>query len=99
MSEPKVLNGEAKQLTIEDPVPKDMVQRFHQIRAAQADCGLELLALEERKIQLLAANKKLREQHDRLFQGLLVERGLSPQTSVELDAETGKLILTEAQKG
>lgn len=84
-------NGDARRLTPEDPVPQETLQAFRQIKTAQSDVGLELLALEDRKIQLLAANKKLREQQDRLFQAILIERGLAPQTPVEIDSKTGRI--------
>lgn len=94
MSDQKT-NGEAKRLTLDDPVAPEVLQGFRQIGEAQQNIALELVMLEERKIQLLAANKKLREQHDRLFQTILIERGLEPQTPVELDGQTRKLILKQ----
>lgn len=86
-----MMNGEARRLNLEDPVPQETLQAFRQIKDAQGELGLELMALEERKIQLLAANKKLREQHDRLFHAILMERGLAPQTPVEIDGKTGRI--------
>lgn len=82
-----------KQLTLEDPVPNETVQAFRQIQSAQVDLALELMRLEQRKVQLLAASKKLGDQHDRLFQSILVERGQHPQTPAELDAKTGRILL------
>ncbi len=82
-----------RRLTINDPVPGDVIQQFRQIREAQSDIGLNLLALERQKIALLAGAKKLDEQHSRMFQALLVERGVEPTTPAELDATTGKLVL------
>lgn len=85
-------NGE-KRLTLEDPVSPEIIQSFRQIQEAQTNVAMEMMALEERKIQLLAGNKKLREQHERLFQAILVERGLPPVTPAELDGKTGKIVL------
>ncbi len=84
-------NGEAKRLTTEDPVSPETLAAFQQILGARQNIAMELMALEQLKIQLLAGNKKLQEQHDRLFQAILVERGLAPQTPAELDAKTGKI--------
>lgn len=82
-----------RRLTINDPVPAEVIQQFRQIQTAQADIGLEFLRLEQRKIQLLAASKKLDEQHQRIFQALLVERGVDPAMPAELDGQSGKLVL------
>lgn len=86
-------NGDARRLTLEDPVPPETLAAFRQIKGAQSEIGLELMALEERKIQLLAGNKKLREQHDRLFHAILMERGLPPQTPVEIDGKSGRVLV------
>lgn len=90
-------NGE-KRLTVDDPVSQETIQAFRQIQAAQADVSVELMMLEQRKIQLMAAFKKLQEQHDRTFQGVLVERGLPPNTAAELEGKTGRLILKTPPK-
>ncbi len=84
-------NGSERRLTINDPVSPETVQQLRQIQSAQADLGLELLRLEQRRIQVLAVAKKLDEQHQRVFQGILVERGLDPTTPVELDGTSGKI--------
>ena len=96
MSE-KTQNGEAKRLTIEDPVSPEIVAQFQQLQEARMDLSLELLALEERKIQILSSSKKLREQNDRLFQGILIERGQAPNTPAELDPKTRKIVLAAPQ--
>lgn len=89
-------NGEAQRLTADDPVPAETLQAFSQIRTAQSDLGLQLLDLEDQKIRILAANKKLREQRDRLFHAVLMERGLSPHTPVEIDGKTGRITVRKA---
>lgn len=89
-------NGTERRLTINDPVSQETVQQLRQIQSAQADLGLELLRLEQRKIQLLAVAKKLDEQHLRVFQGILVERGVEPSTPAELDGVSGKITLKKA---
>lgn len=94
MSDQK-MNGEAKRLTLDDPVPPETIQKLRQVQEAQAAIAVEFINLEERKIQLLAGNKKLREQYGRVFEALLIERGLSPDTLVDLDGKTGKIRLSQ----
>lgn len=84
-----------RKLTINDPVSKEEIQAFGHIEDAKIRVSMELLSLEQRRIQLLSAAKKIDEQHGRLFEQILVNRGLSPDTRVELDPRTGALKLLD----
>lgn len=88
-------NGAMKRLTLEDPVPPETFAALQQIQDAQVNIAMEMLHIEKRKVQLLAADKKLTDQNSRLFQAILVERGLPPTTVVELDARTGKVLVKD----
>lgn len=77
------------ELTVNDPIPAETLQLFAQLEDAKARIALENLTVDERKIQLLAASKKLSEQRQRLFEALLLERGLAVDTAVEVNTETG----------
>lgn len=78
-----------KRLTANDPVSQETLQAFGQLEDAKIRVAMELLTIEQRKIQLLAATKKLDEQHSRLFEAILVERGLPPDTRIDIDVRTG----------
>jgi len=88
-------NGEQPRLTLEDPVTKEQMTQLAQLRDAKGMVAAQMLDLEQRKIQLLAAAKRIDEQNQRLFDGILVDRGLPPNTPVELDGPTGKLSLMQ----
>lgn len=83
--------GERKKLTVNDPVPPEVIQAFDHIEKARARIAIENMALDQRKIQLLAAAKKVDEQFQKLFDSILVERGLPLDTVVEIDDKTGVL--------
>jgi len=86
---------EPRRLTLNDPVPPDQIKLFAEIAEGRATIAEQLLKLEQDKIWLLASAKQLDDQHRRLFQGLLTERGVAPGTRCGLDAKSGKLELEE----
>lgn len=83
--------SDEKRLTANDPVPQETLTAFGHIEDAKARVALELLAMEQRKIQLLAATKKLDDQYNRLFETLLVERGLPLDAQVDIDVRNGAI--------
>lgn len=87
--------GERKKLTVNDPVPPEVIQAFEQIERARARIALENMTLDQRKIQLLAAAKKVDEQFQKLFDSILLERGLPLNTVVEIDDKTGRLTVAK----
>lgn len=87
--------AEKRPLTLEDPVDPETLEQFRRLQEARQRCADNLLSLEQERIQILAAAKKIEDQKTRLFEGCLVDRGLAPTTSVEIDAKTGRIKLTE----
>jgi len=89
-------------LTLNDPIASETLERFTKLGEAQHNLALQLLRLEQNKIRLLAAAHQLDEQEQRLFEKVLVERGLPPTAQVEIDTKTGILRVlsqpTEAPK-
>jgi hypothetical protein len=55
------------------------------------DVAERFLTLEQEKVKLLAAARRIDEEVQRVFEGLLLERGLSPDATVEIDGVTGSL--------
>lgn len=90
--------GDKRRLTSDDPVPPEQIKRFEEIAAARAAVADQMLRMEQDKIYLLASAKQLDDQHKRLFQALLTERGLPPDTAADLDAKTGKLTVKSPEK-
>lgn len=79
-------------LTVDDPVDSETLEQFRGLQEARQRFADTLLSLEQEKIRLLAGVKKLDDQRNRLFENCLVERGLAPDTEVEIDARTGKIV-------
>lgn len=89
---------EKRPLTPEDPVDTETLEQLRRLQDTRQRLAESLLTLEQEKIQLLAAAKKVDDQRNRLFETLLVDRGLSPGTEIEIDAKTGRIKLLELEK-
>ncbi len=76
-------------LTPSDPVDVETLEQFRQLQEARARLADELLEVEQAKIRILHAVKRVDDQRNRLFEACLVSRGLAPDTSVEIDHRTG----------
>lgn len=85
------------ELTVNDPVPADILQQFRTLSDAKKDLALTLLSLENEKVRIIASSRRVEEQLTRLFEACLVERGLPPEAEVEIDPNTGKISVTNAK--
>lgn len=81
----------SKRLTLEDPVVGETLQQLRQLHDARLHLCERAVNLEQERIQILAAIKRLDDQKQRMFDSILVERGVPPQTQVEIDGRTGTL--------
>jgi len=86
---------EKRPLTQNDPVDTETLEQFRRLQEARQRFADNLLALEQEKIQLLAAVKKIDDQRNRLFEACCIERGIPPQTTIEVDGRTGKIEILE----
>jgi hypothetical protein len=82
---------EVKQLAPDTPVAKDVLMGLQRLQQSRMSLGERLLDLEAEKVRLLAAVQRLDNEKTRVFEGILMERGLPPNSVVEIDAETGAI--------
>jgi len=80
-----------KRLSPDDAVNGETLQQLRQLHDARLHLCERAVDLEQERIQALAAIKRLDDQKQRVFDAILVERGIPPQTQVEIDGRTGKL--------
>jgi len=85
-------NGQSR-LTVNDPVGMDQLNRLRLLQESRMDIADRFLTLEQEKVKLLAAARRVDEEKQRVFEGILIERGLAPDATVEIDAGTGRLRL------
>lgn len=76
-------------LTINDPVDPETLGKLHQLQSSRTQVAESLLNLEQDKIRLMRAASNIEVERQRLFEGILIDRGLPPNYRVEIDAKTG----------
>lgn len=84
-------NDEKKRLTLEDPVDEATLVALARLRDVRMGIGSQLIDLELQKVQLLGSVRRIDEQNQRMFDAILVDRGLAPGTTIELDGKTGRI--------
>jgi hypothetical protein len=82
-------------LTPSDPVPADVLAKFSELDSARYELGFRLLELEQERVRILAAAHQVDQQRQRLFEQVLVERGLQPGTAVSINDKTGEINVIE----
>jgi len=76
-------------LTIADPVDAETLRKFQQLQSSRLQVADSLLSLEQDKIRLMRAASNIEAERQRLFEGVLISRGLPTNYPVEIDAKTG----------
>jgi len=89
--EMKMSNESNAKLTLEDPVGKEALDKLAELEAAEINTALQVLALRQEEVKLLAASHRIDADRQKLFQRLLIERGLAPNTAASIDPATGKI--------
>jgi len=91
------MSGETKKLTPSDPVDPETRKKLEELGAARFDIAERLLEMEQDKVKLLVAANRVDEERGRLFEKVLMDRGLSPTTPVEIEAQTGNIRVLRPQ--
>lgn len=91
--------SETKQpLTPNDPVSPETLKKFEELDSARYELASRLLDLEQERVRLLAAAHQVDQQRQRLFEKVLLERGLDPATAVSINDKTGAINVLESAK-
>jgi hypothetical protein len=86
-------NGTPQRLTSDDPISPEQLNQLALLQNSHQDIAERLLVLEKEKVKLLASSRRLDDERQRVFEGILIERGIDPHAEVEIDASTGKIRL------
>ena len=78
-------------LTLTDPVDAETLRKFQQLQASRLQIADNILGLEQEKVKLLRAAQNIDAERQRMFEGVLLIRGLPPNYPVEIDAKTGNI--------
>lgn len=90
------MTDEPKKLTLNDPIDPETLNKIGELTGRRYDAAEALLDLEQRKVTILVAVKGLDDEKQRLFNKILLERGLAPGTPVEIDGQTGMITVLGA---
>src|SRR5271166_5496102 len=90
-------NASNRKPTLDDPVGAEVLAKLHELQGVEVDAALQLMELEQTKISLLAADRRVKDERHRIFEKLLMDRGLPPNTPATIDAGSGKITLAQPQ--
>jgi len=77
--------------TIDTPVSQEDLAKFAQLQGARLQIAERILELEQEKVRAMRAAANVDSERQKLFEKVLVERGLSPGFPVEIDSKTGQI--------
>ena len=86
-------------MDINTAVSKEDLAELQMVLDSRQSVAIQLLELEEHKIQLLRAARDLSVQQHQVFGKILEDRGLSPDTKVRIDSHGTITILEEIPEG
>lgn len=88
-----------KRLTLDDPVGKEALDKLAELETTEINAALQLMAVKQEEVKLLAVGRRVEDERHRLFEKLLMERGLAPNTPATIDSTTGKITLVRPPQG
>lgn len=92
------IEQEKKRLTVDDPVDEETRGRFASLQDARLRTGDRLLDLELEKVKLIRSASAIDNERQKLFERVLIERGLSPNQPVTIDSTTGQIkVITQGE--
>lgn len=81
--------------SVSDPVSPEDLARLAELQSARVQVAERMLDLEQEKVRTLRAASNIDTERQRLFERLLMERGLPPNAPVEIEAKTGVIKVLE----
>jgi hypothetical protein len=87
--DPMSENGNTKRLSVNDPIDQETLGKFGELETARMRLGMQLLDVEDERVKILVSSRRVDEEKQKLFEKVLMERGLPPTTPVEIEASTG----------
>lgn len=89
-----------KRLTLDDPVGKEALDKLAELETTEINTALQLMAIKQEEVKLLAVGRRVEDERHRIFEKLLIDRGLAPNTPATIDSTTGKItVVRPPQQG
>ena len=86
---------ENKKLSVNDPITPEMLNTLRTIEEGEGQIAHRFLELEHERVGLLVTSKNLRMERGKIFNLILSERGLPPNTIIEINDATGKITVLD----
>lgn len=84
-----------RRLTVNDPVDLETLEKFNQLEGARQEIASRFLEIEQERVRLLSAVHQVDQQHRRLFEKVLLDRGLQPNVPIDIESTTGKITIRD----
>ncbi len=92
------IDQEKKRLTADDPVDEETRAKFSALQDSRLRVSSRLLDLELERVRLIRSASAIDTEHQKLFERVLIERGLPPNQPVTIDQATGQIkVLTKSE--
>lgn len=76
-----------------EPVGAEDLARLRELSAARDNLAHKLLSLELEKIPILAAGRRVDEEHDGVLRRIMSERGIPISSTVNINPQTGEVVV------
>jgi len=86
---------EKKTLTLNDPLDTETLTRLTELDKAREGMAARNLFLDEEKVKIMAALRRVQMESDEIFMKIRVDRGVDPDRNVRIDLKSGKVTLEE----
>jgi hypothetical protein len=83
-------------LTPTDPVDEETMKKLSELHEARLKIADRVLDLEAEKIRLMVAVRQVDMEKNRIFEKVLVDRGLPPGFPINIEGSSGKIQLLAA---
>ena len=92
------MSEETKRLTMDDPVGTETMTKLQELQDAEIDTAMMLKSLKQQEVQLLATDRRILAERHKIFEVVLMDRGLAPNTPATINADTGKVELVQTPR-
>lgn len=83
--------------TSQDPVEKEVLDKLQELTNSRNRLANQYVDLAHEQIRIQVAIREIDKEMSRLFEKELVDRGLDPNTGINIDPQTGMMALTESE--
>lgn len=83
------MNAPTNKLSIKDPVEPEIIEKFRLLENARSECANNMLNLEQERVRILRVANSIDSERKKLFEAILIDRGISPAHPASIDGKTG----------